>query len=221
MATPDSGRVDVVGRGEGEALLDQSGRPLGPRAIEKRRQLMAATEALLEEVGLRELKVVDITRSIGCSPATFYQYFRDVEDAVRALADQVTREMPPILELLEDADAGSAGLAGVRQVVEAFIDHWDRHRAVLRVRNLAADEGDAGFLEIRSRAMTPLLTTMARRIERTGRGDLSPLPAAAALAAVLERLAAYHHELEHFGVEREALAETSARIIHGVLCSSG
>jgi hypothetical protein len=45
-------------------------------------------------------------------------------------------------------------------------------------------------------------------------GDVHPYAAAAALAALLERLAAYHKELEPIGVTREALVETCARIMY-------
>ena len=38
--------------------------------------------------------------------------------------------------------------------------------------------------------------------------------AAAAMSAILERLAAYHRELEVLGVDRADLIETSARILH-------
>ena len=34
------------------------------------------------------------------------------------------------------------------------------------------------------------------------------------MAAILERLAAYHNELEIFGVTREDLVESSAHILH-------
>ena len=34
------------------------------------------------------------------------------------------------------------------------------------------------------------------------------------MGSILERLAAYHAELENMGVTRELLVETSARILH-------
>ena len=39
------------------------------------------------------------------------------------------------------------------------------------------------------------------------------MASAAALASILERLAAYHKELEYFGVTRQQLVETCARIL--------
>ena len=68
------------------AQVAQSGRVLGPKALQTRERLLGATDDLLSKRSLRELRVVDIARKAGTSPATFYQYFRDVEDAVLLLA---------------------------------------------------------------------------------------------------------------------------------------
>ena len=43
--------------------------------------------------------------------------------------------------------------------------------------------------------------------------EMHPYAVAAALASILERLAAYHQELEKYGVSREDLIETCARIL--------
>src|SRR5947209_9300350 len=51
------------------------GRPLGRRAQQTRRRLLDATQELLESRSIRDVRVVDIARAVGTSPATFYQYF--------------------------------------------------------------------------------------------------------------------------------------------------
>jgi hypothetical protein len=44
--------------------------------------------------------------------------------------------------------------------------------------------------------------------------EISPAAAGAALVALIERMAAFHRDLEQFGVARADLVETTARIIH-------
>ncbi len=210
-----------VGSADGP-IVDQSGRVLGSRALETRQRLLAACKSLLEEQGLRDLRVIDITRMVKSSPATFYQYFHDVEEAVLSLAEQATSEMPVILELFAGSWEGEAGLDRARSLVDAFIRHWDEHHAVLRVRNLASDEGDPRFATVRRHAMGPViegLGKVARGMQDRGRLPMveHPLAVAAAMASVLERLAAYHAELETLGVTRDDLVETSARILHSTL----
>lgn len=60
------------------------GRVIGARAQATRRKLLDATAKLLTEQGILDLRVVDISREIGTSPATFYHYFNDVDEIGRA-----------------------------------------------------------------------------------------------------------------------------------------
>jgi AcrR family transcriptional regulator len=211
-------------RSSAPKAVDQSGRTLGPRALQTRRHLLDATASLLAERSVREISVVEIARKAGTSPATFYQYFKDVPEAALRLAEEAAAEMPALVALIDRPWAGRQGLATARTLVDAFIRHWDAHRAVLRLRNLAAEEGDRRFQRARRVALTPVLDHLARRIaefQHAGKvsKEIHPYAAAAALASILERLAAYHTELEYFGATREHLVETCARIL--VQCVTG
>ena len=206
--------------------IDQSGRPLGPRAEQTRSRLLDATEELLTERGLRELRVIDIARRVGSSPATFYQYFGDLEDAVVKLAERAADEMPAIVAEIEGSWEPDDALPRARRIVDAFIRHWDRHRAALRVRNLASEEGDIRFMAARRRAVGPVIEALAERVRRSQSAGavsdgLHPYAAAAACGAILERLASYHAELEAFDVSREQLIESSARILVRTLTGGG
>ena len=53
------------------------------------RCLLDCTLGMLQDTSYRDLKVVDIAREAGTSPATFYQYFPDVESAILALAEEM------------------------------------------------------------------------------------------------------------------------------------
>ena len=119
---------------------------------------------------MRDLSVVEIARAAGTSPATFYQYFKDVGEATLRLAEQAADEMPAVLELIDRPWDGEGGLANARAIVEAFVRHWDTHRAVLLVRNLAADEGDRRFMRVRQEALTPVLEHLAAQIAAGQRG---------------------------------------------------
>ena len=200
------------------ATLDQNGRELGPRALQTRRRLLDATAKLLAQKSVRDVSVVEIAREAGTSPATFYQYFKDANEAALVLAEEAADELPALMEGLDGDWEGRAGLERARRLVDAFVRHWDRHRSVLLIRNLAADEGDRRFLRVRQKAMTPVLARLAQQVsagQQGGRVDpaIVPQAAAAALCAILERLAAYHRQLETVGVKREDLVDTCARIV--------
>lgn len=199
---------------------------LGPRARATRERLLRSTEALLGERSALDLSVAEIARTAETSPATFYHYFEDVEAAVLMLAEQVSGELPEALARIEAANTEEATLEWARALVHAFIDHWDRHHAVLLMRNLAADKGDERFQRARRAALSPVLNRLAERIEAArGAGRVDPAIhahlAAAGLVAVLERLSAHYRDLQTFEASREALVETCSRMIQQTLGGGG
>jgi hypothetical protein len=127
--------------------------------------------------------------------------------------------MPALLEIIDGSWRGRHGLDRARALVSAFIEHWDDHHAVLLMRNLAADNGDPRFQKVRRRALKPLLDHLAEVISQArDAGHISPSihphVAAAALAAILERLSAHYRELQTFQATRDELVETCARMVY-------
>ena len=169
-----------------------------------------------------ELKVVDITREAGTSPATFYQYFADVDAVLLALSRTAGENEQALLALFSTDWFGTDGPAKSRAFVDAYMGYWQDHQAVLRIRNLKAEEGDTAFRRSRTRASLPIIEAMAAMVARgqaAGRIDdaLEPFAAAAAMVAMLERLLAYQNELGQRGTTRESLRETLAGIIYQTL----
>ena len=215
-------RAETGSRDRAKPRLAQTGRPLGPRALRTRQRLLDATAQLLNERSVLDIPVVEIARKAETSPATFYHYFRDVEEAALALAEQAALEMPALLERIDRSWQGAAGLETARDVVSGFMDHWSAHHAVLTVRNLSADKGDRRFQKVRREALAPVLEHLAARVqEAQAKGDVSqqthPFAAAAALASILESISAHTRELARRDVSREQLVETCARVLHQVI----
>ena len=217
--------------------FDQSGRPLGPRAMRTRARILEATISLLEDRSMRDLRVIDIARRIGSSPATFYQYFKDVTDVVLELASEVSEFTPEMIELIQGDWTGPEGHERGLQLANLVIDNWDRYRAILRVRNSAANEGDPAFREVRLKAMLPLVTAFAEVIESVHSessaekpedpeplgGRIRPLSGAMFMFALLEGVAIHLQIFEKrfgpMGEGREALVETMATILQSTLTS--
>ena len=203
-----------------QKVVAQSGRVLGPRALKTRQRLLDATAKLLNDRSLLDISVVEIAREAQTSPATFYHYFKDVEEAALQLAKQAAEEMPAVLELIDGSWHGARGLETARLIAEAFMDHWDAHHAVLLIRNLAADRGDPRFQAVRRAALSPVLDRLSERIAESQapeQNGLHPFAAAAALGSILEKLSAQAGELSHRGVSREDLVDTCASIVYHVV----
>jgi len=202
-----------------KAILGADGRVLGTRAEGTRTRLLEATAKLLNEQGVLELKIVDITREIGSSPATFYQYFVDVDAALLALADEATQDEGPLLAYLENGWDGADGLIHAGEFVDAYTRYWDDHNAVLRVRNLKAEEGDPAFRESRSKAHLFVIATMSKMVEEAqadGRlpKTINPFVTATAMIAIIERLLPYRNEIARRGATSEAVRDTIAVLLY-------
>ena len=200
-------------------LLVIDGRRLGRRAQATRRRLPAAAAELLGTNGLLDLTVVEVARRVGTSPASFYQYFQNVEEAVLALSDGVGEEVSALVEPLERQWSGRAGFESCRELVRRFIDYWDEHRAVLRIRDLAAQEGDQRFRAMRNKSLSMITDRLTEKIaeaQQSGKVavEITPYAAASAMVAMMGRMAAYHQDLETRGFTRDDMVETVARIVY-------
>ena len=237
LSSDEVGQVAPLADRIDSTLVDQSGRSLGPRALRTRARILEATVSLLENKSMRDLRVIDIARTIGSSPATFYQYFKDVNDVVLELATEVSELTPDMIELIHGDWTGSAGHERGRRLANLVTDYWDQYKAILRVRNNAADEGDPAFREVRLKAMLPMVTAFAEVIEaahtasssegasefdRAG-GQIRPLSGAMYMFTALESTAIHHEIFEArfgpMGEGREALVETIATILQSTLTS--
>lgn len=211
-----------------EAVVD---RLPGRRGQLTRRRLLDATTVLLETLPYRDVKVVDIAREAGTSPATFYQYFSDVEEAVLAIADEMASAVGPLLASLVSSSSwtDADGWAAALRVADGFIAVWDAHRSVLRLIDLATDEGDARFRTVRTRllgAPAEAFVAVVRRRDvaghvagghvaggvQSGSGG-APFADAGVLVSMLAHVAAHREGLEHWGATSAELRHSMARVI--------
>ena len=202
-----------------KSTLGADGRVLGTRAESTRSKLLEATAKLLTEQGVLELKIVDITRDVGSSPATFYQYFVDVDAALLALAEQATHDETPLVSHLSTGWEGDDGLARAGEFIDAYTQFWDDHSAVLRVRNLKAEEGDPKFREVRSKANLLVIDAMMKMVvqaQQAGRlpDTINPFVTATAMIAMVERLLPYRNEIARRGATAVALRDTVTMLLY-------
>jgi AcrR family transcriptional regulator len=203
-----------------DELRAVDGRVPGRRGLATRRRLLDALAGMVETTSYRDLKVVDVARAAGTSPATFYQYFPQVEAAVLALADELAEQGGRELRDLVAGHpwAGADVIDTVLGVADGFLSFWEQHRALLSVIDLAALDGDQRFRDLR----THLLSGASQALEgavaaavAAGRipADTQPRAMASVLTSMLAHVAAHRPGIEHFGVPAGQLRATMARIV--------
>jgi AcrR family transcriptional regulator len=205
-----------------EDVMATDGRVIGRRAIQTRRRILDATASLLRQQGALDVKVIDVAREVGASPATFYQYFADVEGAILALATEAVAGAGAFAERLGADWSGPDGLDEARRLVHDYMDFWSEHQAVLRIMHLRADERDPRFRAVRVSYNEPLLWAMEAKVKEAQAAgrlplDLAPFATAGAMLAVLDRLTSFRETFERRGTSRAAMEATVARILHTAL----
>src|SRR5579859_3226181 len=130
------------------------GQSMGRKGTQTRERLIRATIELLEKRPLRDVVVSDIATLAGTSSSSFYIYFEDVSSAALAAAQGVEQITPEIEALLGSAWTRADAQDKAVALVESYVNFSSQHHAILRIRNLSADEGDKRFEDVRHRAVS-------------------------------------------------------------------
>jgi AcrR family transcriptional regulator len=158
---------------------------------------------MLATSSFRDLKVTDVTREAGTSPATFYQYFPDIETAVLAIAEQMVDEGARLRACVTDGTwRGNDAYETAAGVVDGFLRFWEQHQALLRVLDLAALEGDRRFHDMRVQMLNSVTVALADVIVsvRKTPDDESATAMAGALVAMLAHNAAHQAGFESWNI---------------------
>jgi AcrR family transcriptional regulator len=200
-----------------EELRAADGRVPGRRGRATRQRLLECTGDLLTTTSYRDVKVIDIAREAGTSPATFYQYFADVEAAILVLAEEMAQQGEHLTGIITDGSwAGTQAFETSLALVDAFLAFWEDHRPVLRVMDLATEEGDGRFQKIRVRLLNDITNALANvtRASQVGGGlpqGLDPMAVAGTLVSMLAHTAAHQYGFEFWGIRTAKLRESMAR----------
>ncbi|MEU6527794.1 TetR family transcriptional regulator [Streptomyces sp. NPDC046928] len=196
------------------------GRVAGRRGQATRQKLLDCLSEMLSSSPYRDVKVIDVARKAGTSPATFYQYFPDVEGAVLEIAEHMATEGAELTALVEGRSwVGKAGWQTAQELVDGFLDFWRRNDAILRVVDLGASEGDKRFYKIRMKILNSVNNSLAdavTQLQSKGRvdKDVNPAAVAGSLVAMLAAVASHQKGFQSWGVKQAELKPNVALLVH-------
>ncbi|WP_328753282.1 TetR/AcrR family transcriptional regulator [Streptomyces sp. NBC_00285] len=196
------------------------GRVAGRRGQATRQKLLDCLSEMLSSSPYRDVKVIDVARKAGTSPATFYQYFPDVEGAVLEIAEQMATEGGQLTQLLDGRSwVGKAGWQTAQELVDGFLEFWRRNDAILRVVDLGAAEGDKRFYKLRMKILNSVnnsLSDAVAELQSKGRvdKDVNPAAVAGSLVAMLAAVASHQKGFQTWGVKQAELKPNLALLVH-------
>ena len=196
------------------------GRVAGRRGQATRQKLLDCLSEMLSSSPYRDVKVIDVARKAGTSPATFYQYFPDVEGAVLEIAEQMATEGGQLTALLEGRSwVGKSGWQTAQELVDGFLEFWRKNDAILRVVDLGAAEGDKRFYKIRMKILNSVNNSLADSVaELQSKGkvdkDVNPAAVAGSIVAMLAAVASHQKGFQTWGVKQAELKPNLALLVH-------
>jgi AcrR family transcriptional regulator len=231
MSGPRTGREATVvdlDAYAAEQMATTDGRVPGERGRQTRQRLLDATVELLATTSWRSVKVTDIARQAQTSPATFYQYFANVEQAIQVLAEGMVDQAGQLADLVGGDWSEAASWATALTVTEGFLSYWEDNRAVFRVVDLATEEGDGQLRGVRVRALNAVTVALAQVIATAspapspdgGAGTTcspagsDPMAVAGTLVAMFASVSAHRYGFEFWGIRTRNLIDTQARTLH-------
>jgi AcrR family transcriptional regulator len=214
-ATPDAGRTSesqepVVGGPASKRSLRNQGR-------QTMRKLLDAAMEAIDERGYHSTRVKDVVDIANTSHGTFYLYFSNKEDLIRALTIEATSESSSLLGAV--TEAGSAldveSWENLRQWIGDYSELWTRYAPLFRSWTDLASI-DEGIGDQNRRMVAAHIDAMASRIASASpTGDLDPGVAGMAVIAMLDR---FHFMREFMGDEIDSAAlDTLTTMVHRAL----
>jgi AcrR family transcriptional regulator len=174
------------------------------------RKLLDAGMRVFAERGFHAARVDDIVRAARTSHGTFYLYFANKEELLRALAIQCAHEMGALAGGLGEVTRDDEGAAELRRFLETFFSTYARFGPVLRAW-MEGNVEDRETSRLGVVAFTDIAAALSSRLRDAGaRGDEATI---SALMALLERFAYFlvSRQLEFDSV---TLLDTVTGVVH-------
>jgi len=201
-----------------------AGEPASRRALRTQgrktmRKLLDAAMVVFARRGYHAARVDDIVKVARTSHGTFYLYFSNKEDLLRALVAEAGEVVAALDDALGPVGADAQGWRELRAWMERFSVAWQRYAPVLRAwTDLVMSDKE---LSAQAHAAAGgVASTLARRIAQSGpQPGIDPNAAAEAVVAMVDR---FHYLRQFAGEPVDAAAlDTLTTMVHRALFAGG
>jgi AcrR family transcriptional regulator len=205
---------------EASAGLPAQHRELRAQGRRTLRRLLDAGLRVFARRGYHAARVDDIVRAARTSHGTFYLYFANKEDLLRALAVDCAQELTDLADSIGPIGPGAAGRAELRSFLGRFIDTYRRYGPVIRAW-MEDQVGDRDVDRLGVKAFTAIGGRLAERMRDAPVRLESEAAAVGALMAMLERVS-YGVASRRITADDTTLLDTLTTIVHrGFFAATG
>ncbi len=177
------------------------------------RRLLDAALKVFAQRGYHAARVDDIVRVARTSHGTFYLYFANKEDLLRALAVDCANEITGLADGIGPIGPDDAGLVELRRFLAGFLATYRRYGPVIRAW-MEDQVGDRDIDRLGVRAFTAIGDRLGTRMRESGVDiAVNEQAAVGALMAMLERFS-YGVTSRRMAADDDAVLDTLAIIVH-------
>jgi AcrR family transcriptional regulator len=177
------------------------------------RKLFDAGMRVFAERGYHAARVDDIVRAARTSHGTFYLYFANKEDLLRALAIDCAEDLARLADGIGPISADEEGFRDLRAFLADFLATYQRYGPVIRAW-MEDQVADPEIDRVGVKAFTAIGARLGERMREVGAVSVDGEPAAVgALMAMLERFS-YALASRRVIVDDDTVLDTLAHIIH-------
>jgi AcrR family transcriptional regulator len=174
------------------------------------RRLLDAGMRVFADRGFHAARVDDIVRAARTSHGTFYLYFTNKEDLLRALATECAHDLSALAGTLGPVGPDAAGYAELRGFLGRFFATYRRYGPVIRAW-MEGHVDDRAVSALGVQSFTDIATALGRRMHEAGTdGDDASVQA---LMAMLERYA-YFLVSRRLDFDTDAMLDTVTHLVH-------
>jgi AcrR family transcriptional regulator len=205
-----SPRKRPAGRAPSAPGTPAQARELRAQGRKTMRKLLDAGMRVFGERGFHAARVDDIVRAARTSHGTFYLYFANKEDLLRALAVECARELDAVAGELGPVSPDAVGEQELRRFLAAFFTTYRRYGPVIRAW-MEGHVSDPEATSLGLHAFTDIATALAARMGEVG--VPSDRTTIAACMAMLER-AVYYFVSRRIDIDTDEMLDTITRMVH-------
>jgi AcrR family transcriptional regulator len=191
------------------------GRELRTRGQRTVRRLLDAAVDVFAARGYHTARVDDIVKAAKTSHGTFYLYFANKEDVLRALVLDVADALAAHAEALGELTPDDAGRDELRVWLTGFAEQYDRYAPVIRAW-VEAEIDTHDFGELGAEVLGRFAGVLTDRIARSPHLAADPANAATVIVAMIERCS-YYATVGQITASRDALVDLLASTVHASL----
>jgi AcrR family transcriptional regulator len=177
------------------------------------RKLFDAGMRVFAERGYHAARVDDIVRAARTSHGTFYLYFANKEDLLRALAIDCAEDLARLADRIGPVSTDEQGFRELRAFLADFLTTYRRYGPVIRAW-MEDQVADPEIDRLGIKAFTAIGARLGQRMREVGAVSADDEPAAVgALMAMLER-SSYALASRRVVIDDDTVLDTLAHIIH-------